>query len=91
MAAISNHLQKLITTLENKGIHLNDVDVVFSQADQSAGFGQRDFSRGGDESPQSRYAPAFAKNQEADAPAADFWQGYYSDGRNGDTTVDYRV
>jgi hypothetical protein len=89
-AAISDHLQKLISTIESKGIRVDDVDVAYSQTDQSTGFGQRDFSRGGEESQNSRYMPSFAKNQETDA-SVDFWQEYAGGVRSGDTTVDYRV
>jgi flagellar hook-length control protein FliK len=91
VAAISDHLQKLISTIESRGIRLDDVDVVYSQAEQSGGFGQHGFSRGGDETPNNRYGPAFGRNQEPDTPEGDFWQGFYDDGGGGDTTVDYRV
>lgn len=89
-AAISENLQKLIATMENRGIRLDDVDVSYARPDQNAGFGRQGFSRGGDGAPGGRYAPASGKDQEADA-ADDFWREYYAGTSGGDAAVDYRI
>jgi len=90
-AAISENLQKLITTMESRGIRLDDVDVSYARPDQSAGFGRQGFDGGGgDGAPGGRYAPAYGRNEETDA-AGDFWREYYGSTSGGDAAVDYRI
>jgi flagellar hook-length control protein FliK len=52
--AISGQIQKLVSSLESRGIHVEDMDVSYSQADQSNGFNQQNFSDGRDESARER-------------------------------------
>lgn len=90
VAAISDQLQKLITGMENKGIHLEDVDVVYSQTGQDRGFGQNGFTQGGGGSPRG-YAASAGHAQSSDAPEEDLFTGYYSEAPGGGYTVDYTV
>ena len=88
VAAINDQLQKLISSMESKGIRLEDVDVAYSQAGQSGGFGQHDFSRG-DGAPGSYSAPS-RQGQTGDAPEEEPWSEAFG-GQAGDSTVDYTV
>jgi flagellar hook-length control protein FliK len=90
VAAISDQLQKLITGMENKGIQLKDVDVIYSQAEQNRGFGQNGFAQGGGGSHRG-YAASAGQAQSSDAPAEDIFTGYYSEAPDGGSTVDYTV
>ncbi|SHH83726.1 hook-length control protein FliK [Sporobacter termitidis DSM 10068] len=90
VAAISDQLQKLVSSMESKGIRLTNVDVVYSQTEQNTGFGQQHFDRGRDDTPKGfTFTPG--KYQDSDANGADFWQEYYGGETSGDATVDYRI
>lgn len=89
-AIISDQIQKLVTSMQSKGITVNDVDVVYSQTDQNTSFAQQNFSQARDES-RGGYAMPSERGADGDAPDADVWQSYYVGDTGSDTTVDYRV
>lgn len=88
-AAISAHLQKLIQAMESKGVMVENLDVVYGQTEQNAGFAQNSF-RGGEES-----APGGASGQKEkteDLNDADFLTlRQMPVGAESSATVEYRV
>ncbi len=90
VALISEHLQKLVSSMQSKGIKVNDLDVVYSQTEQNTSFTQNSFSQERDQTSRG-YKPPLDKSPDADVLNNEIWQSYYSDEKSGDTTVDYRV
>lgn len=89
-AIISEHLQKLITSMQSKGLTVNDVDVIHSLSEQNMSFAQHNFSQARDESSKGNTVPA-DKNPDADTSNNEVWQNYFGGDTSGDTTVDYRI
>lgn len=89
-AIISEHLQKLISSMQSKGITVDDVDVVYSQTEQNTSFTQHSFSQARDESSRG-YTFSGDKNHDTDTSSNDIWQNFHSGETSSDTTVDYRV
>lgn len=90
-AIISDHVQKLISSMESKGITVSDVDVVYSQTEQNTGgFTQQGFSQARDESSRG-YTPQPERNAEEDTANPEVWQTLYGGENSGDMTVEYRV
>lgn len=90
VAIISDQLQKLVSSMQNKGIKVNDVDVVYSQTEQNTNFTQQGFSQARDESSRG-YKPSADSTREAEASMNDVWQNFYSGETDSDAMVDYRV
>ncbi len=88
-AIISEQVQKLISSMESKGITVQDVDVSYSQAEQNTGFAQHGFSQARDESKGQSLPPG--NNPGEDAPNTELWQTHYDGEADSDVTVDYRV
>lgn len=88
-AAITDQLQKLISSMQNKGINIKEVDVAYSQTEQNMSFLSHGFSQSREET-SSGYAMPRNRSDESETPDTDPWQGYYG-GTTGDTTVDYRI
>lgn len=88
-AIISDHVQKLISSMQSKGITVSDVDVTYGQAEQNTGFTQHGFSQAREEASKGYTLPP--ENAGEDAPESEIWQTLYGDETGGDTTVDYRV
>ena len=91
VAAITDQLHKLISSMESKGIRLDDVDVVQSQPDMNAGFEQRQSPQNGNPSPRGRASPSGDSNQDDAQQSGAFWQGFNDNGRTGDSMVEYRI
>lgn len=89
VAAISDQIHKLVSSMQNKGINVKEVDVAWSQTEQSMSFAQQGFSHSREEASNGYTAPR-NKNAEAETSDTDFWQGYYGTA-SGDTAIDYRV
>lgn len=88
-AAITDQLQKLISSMQNKGINVKEVDVAYSQTEQNMSFLRHDFSQSREDT-SNGYATPRNRNTEPETPDSDPWKGYYG-GTSGDTTVDYRI
>lgn len=88
-AAITDQLQKLISSMQNKGINIKEVDVAYSQTEQNMSFLSHGFSQSREET-SSGYNMPRNRSAESETPDTDPWQGYYG-GTTGDTTVDYRI
>ena len=89
-AIISDQVHKLVSSMESKGIKVNDIDVAYSQTEQDTGFTRHGFSQARDESPRGGAPPA-ERDFADDTLNPEIWQTLYDGGTNGDTTVDYRV
>jgi flagellar hook-length control protein FliK len=89
-AIISEQVHRLISSMESKGITVNDVDVAYSQPEQSTGFTQQGFSQARDESSKGHAAPG-GKNPGEEATNTEIWQTLYGGEAGSDATVEYRV
>jgi len=89
-AIISDQVQRLVSSMESKGITVKDIDVAYSQTEQNAGFTRQGFSQARDESPKGSALPA-ERDSSDDMPNPEIWQTLYDGGTTGDTTVEYRV
>jgi flagellar hook-length control protein FliK len=89
VAAISNQLQKLFSTMESKGIHLDDVDVVHSQAEGGGNGSQHSAAQDG-APPRGRSASP-GRDQGGEAQDDDMFKGYYGGMTGSESTVDYTV
>jgi flagellar hook-length control protein FliK len=58
-AAVSNHLQKLVNSIENKGITLNSVDIILGQAEGGMTFSQGFSSSGQEQQRGNTYQQPF--------------------------------
>jgi len=90
---ITDQIQKLIHSMENKGITVEDVEVVFDQMGQNQNFTQNSNSGGRDGS-ASGYAVRAEEKIEGseDTARMDAWQGILGNGANEiNGTVEYRV
>jgi hypothetical protein len=88
-AIISDHVQKLISSMESKGITVNDVDVTYNQTEQNTGFTQNGFSQAREEASKGSALPP--EEAAGDDASPELWQTLYGTEPGGDTTVDYRV
>lgn len=89
VAAITDQVQKLISSMQNKGINVKEVDVAYSQTEQNMSFLNHGFSHSREDTSKG-YAMPRNRSTESETPETDPWQGYYG-GTSGDTTVDYRI
>lgn len=89
-AIISDQVQRLVSSMESKGITVNDIDVAYSQMEQNAGFTRQGFSQARDESTTGSALPA-DRDSGDDTTYPEIWQTLYDGGAAGDTTVDYRI
>lgn len=90
VALISDQLNKLVSSMQDKGITVDDVNVVYSQTERQMDFSQHGFSQARDGS-SSGYQSYSDKTKEADDINHDFWQSYSGDDDSGDTAVSYRI
>lgn len=89
IAAIAGQIQKLVTTMENKGIHLEDMDVSFGRMDLSTGLGNQQSGQSGGENARSQ--TMYSGAQETGTKTAEFSESVSVAGASGDSSIDYRV
>lgn len=89
-AIISGQLQKLISSMESRGLTVDNVDVAYSQLGQNTSFDQQNFSQARDEASKGYTGPS-VESAEGDTPTAGFWQSYQGAASSDDTAVDYRI
>jgi flagellar hook-length control protein FliK len=90
-AIVSDQIQKLVESMENKGITVEQVDVVFGQTGQDLSFAQNDF--GNRQQNSSGYTANAKEETEVSGSSGffDLWQAPPGGGEEGSGTVEYRV
>jgi flagellar hook-length control protein FliK len=89
-AIISSHIQNLVSSMQNKGITVDDVDVAYSQTGQNTSFTQQSFTQSGSEGSKG-YSSNTNIVQNSDTQNAEPFQEYYNDDQSEDSTVVYRA
>jgi flagellar hook-length control protein FliK len=91
-AAITDQIQRLIQSMESKGIRVEDVDVAFGQTESGLSFTQYGHSGSGGDTPQYYSSQAQEKTETSDRTGIfDIWQGYVDVAEEAGGAVEYRV
>jgi len=90
---ISGQIHNLIQSMENKGIKVEDVDVVFGQMKNEMSFAQSNQNGSGGEYTPHRYVPPMQRKAEAldCSEIYDVWQGYADVSNEPRRAVEYRI
>lgn len=89
-AIISGQLQKLIISMESRGLTVDNVDVAYNQMEQNTSFNQQNFSQARDNTARRDAAPS-NQNTDANTSSTDFWQSFQDGATSDDTALDYRI